>query len=131
MRSAALPRSMFQRVKPQRAGRPAWKCAEAFKRHLRFLPCAKCGQPPRDLSNPIVAAHVDHGGDKGMGTKVSDRHCIPLCDSCHAEQHWVGWATFEKDLPGKLPDAVALACIYWTEWPGRRDWEQANGEGGR
>jgi len=122
MRSAAaLPRTMFQRVKPARAGRPAWKCAEDFKRHLRHLPCACCGKEPGAPGNPIVAAHVDHAGGKGMATKVADQHCIPLCNDCHTEQHRVGWPEFEKLLP--LVDAVALAGIYWTEWPGRRSWE--------
>lgn len=125
----ALRRSMFQRVKPPRAGRPAWKCAEEFKRHLRHLPCSCCEAAPGDQGNPIRSAHVDHAGGKGMSTKVADRHCIPLCNNCHDEQHQVGWLTFEKRLP--LGDAVALAGIYWTEWPGRRAWErELNGDRG-
>lgn len=125
---AALPKSMFRRVKPPRAGRPAWKCAEEFKRHLRHLPCARCAQPPRDLGNPIVAAHVDHAGQgtrdaKGASTKVADRFCIPLCDRCHREQTDVlGWPEFEKLLP--LSDAAALAGVYWSEWPGHVAWER-------
>jgi hypothetical protein len=113
---------MFQRVKPPRAGRPAWKCAEEFKRHLRHLPCARCKAQPGDLSNPIVVAHVDHAGGKGISTKVADRHAIPLCDDCHTEQHSIGWRSFEKSLP--LCDAAALAGVYWSEWPGRSAWER-------
>ncbi|MBW6531900.1 hypothetical protein KZ820_14255 [Sphingomonas sp. RRHST34] len=120
MRSAILPRSAFQTRKPARAGRPAWKCAEEFKRWLRKLPCAGC-QHTGDAFNQICAAHVDHAGGKGIATKVADRHCIPLCDRCHTEQHSRGWPTFEKTLPGA--DAVMLSAIYWTEWPGRREWE--------
>jgi hypothetical protein len=73
------------------------------------------------MANPIVAAHVDHAGGKGCGTKAPDSACIPLCDDCHKAQHAAGWLTFEKLLP--MGDAVALASVYWTEWPGRRAWE--------
>jgi hypothetical protein len=124
----SIPRSAFQTRKPPRAGRPAWKCADEFRRWLRKLPCACCNHIRTD-ENPIVAAHVDHAGGKGVSTKVADRHSLPLCDECHKRQHLVGWLTFEKSLP--LRDAVALAGVYWTEWPGRRDWEREMGEGGR
>ena len=68
------------------------------------------------------SAHVDHAGDKGVGTKVSDRFCIPLCPECHACQHSEGWLTFEKKLD--QGSAVALSGLYWTDWPGRREWER-------
>lgn len=120
-RAAALPRAMFQKRKPPRAGRPVWKCAEEFKRWLRKLPCARCSHAG-DQANRIVSAHVDHAGGKGTGTKVADRHCIPLCDECHTTQHALGWRTFEASLPTR--DAVALAAAYWQQWPGRVAWER-------
>lgn len=116
-----LPRSAFQTRKPPRAGRPAWKCAEEYKRWLRKLPCAFCSHVRTD-ENPIVSAHVDHAGGKGIGTKVADRHCIPLCDECHRRQHRMGWPAFEKGL--RYADAVVLAGVYWQEWPGRVAWER-------
>lgn len=121
-----LSRSMFQTRKPPRAGRPAWKCAEEYKRWLRKLPCARCTHPG-DLENPIVAAHVDHAGKgtrdaKGAQTKVADAHCVPLCDRCHKHQHNIGWLTFERLLP--LGDAPMLAAAFWEKWPGRGDWER-------
>lgn len=122
LRSASLPRSMFTTRKPPRAGRPAWKCADKFKRWLRKLPCARCMYAPGDLSNPIVAAHVDHAGGKGTSTKVADRHCIPLCDDCHKQQHAMGWKSFELGLPTR--EAVALAAAYWQRWPDRVEWER-------
>lgn len=129
-RAATLPRSMFTTRKPPRAGRPAWKRAEEFKRWLRKLSCAKCGFEPGDPGNPIVVAHVDHAGDKGVATKVADKHCIPLCNGCHATQHAIGWRTFEAGLP--TGDATALAAAYWQRWPGMKEWEaQFAGEGGR
>lgn len=126
-----LGRSAFQTRKPPRAGRPAWKCAEEYKRWLRKLPCACCGGLG-DRPDPIVAAHVDHAGGKGMASKAADRHCIPLLDSCHKRQHAVGWATFERVLPGR--DAVTLAAEYWGQFPGRIQWERdlaANPDGMR
>jgi hypothetical protein len=72
------------------------------------------------------AAHVDHAGDKGMATKVSDRFAIPLCAGHHQRQHNRGWQTFEAEcLRGK--SAVAMADAYWNAWPGRIDWERSNG----
>jgi 5-methylcytosine-specific restriction endonuclease McrA len=125
-RAATLPRSMFATRKPPRAGRPAWKCAEEFKRWLRKLPCARCSHPG-DQVNPIVAAHVDHAGGKGTSTKVADRHCVPLCDDCHKQQHAMGWRSFEISLP--THDGVALAAAYWQQWPGRISWERELAEG--
>lgn len=128
MRSAVLSRKAFQTRKPPRAGRPAWKVAEDYKRWLRKLPCARC-EHTGGIFNPIVAAHVDIAGGKGTSTKVADRHCIPLCNDCHIQQTDVlGWPNFEKLLP--LGDAVALASVYWTEWPGRVAWEREQREAG-
>lgn len=74
----------------------------------------------------MTAAHVDHAGDKGMGTKVSDRFAIPLCMGHAMRQHNRGWQTFEAEcLGGK--SAVAMAEAYWNAWPGRIEWERANG----
>ncbi|MBB4618643.1 hypothetical protein [Sphingomonas abaci] len=121
MRAASLPRSAFQTRKPPRAGRPAWKCAGDFRRWLRKLPCIRCGHIG-DQANPTVAAHVDHAGGKGTSTKVADRYCIPLCDSCHKQQHALGWRSFEQGLPGH--DAVAISETFWSKWPERGAWER-------
>ena len=126
MRAATLPRSAFQTRRPARAGRPAWKCAEEYKRWLRKLPCSCCGHIRTD-ENPIVAAHVDHGGQgtadaKGTGTKAADRWCIPLCDDCHKRQHRLGWKSFEIELPTR--EATSLARAFWQRWPGRVAWER-------
>ena len=71
----------------------------------------------------MEAAHVDHAGDKGMGTKVADKYSLPLCAAHHARQHKRGWKTFEAEcLGGK--SAVAMADAYWTAWPGRIEYER-------
>lgn len=106
------------------APRQPWRVAESYKQWLRGRPYAADGHGL--CEGRIVAAHVDHAGDKGMGLKVADRHCIPLCDGHHNRQHNRGWLTFETEcLRGK--SAVAMAEAYWNAWPGRAEWERANG----
>ena len=113
-------------VKPRRqnAPRPAWKVARSYPQWLRGRPCAADGYG--HCEGTMEAAHVDHGGDKGMGTKASDRFAIPLCSGHHRRQHMRGWMTFEAEcLGGK--SAVAMADAYWTAWPGRIEWEREHG----
>lgn len=119
----ALPASAFK-SRHKNAGRPAHKSAPGYLKWLRGRRCA-CGGKLLCCDGKVVAAHVDHGGDKGMASKASDKFAIPLSNGCHGSQHSVGWRTFERQLPGR--DAVMLAAIYWRNWPGRAAWEQANG----
>lgn len=121
------------------ATRPAWKAAEAFLQWLRGREChlhghkhGGCGpgDPPR--KSPVEAAHVDHGGDKGIGTKASDRYAIPLCQRHHDEQggrigafsQRGGWRSFELKYGF---DAKKAAADYWQAWPARGQWENARG----
>lgn len=121
------------------APRPAWKVATAYLQWLRGRPCyleghraGGCGwgDPPR--KSYIEAAHVDHGGDKGLSTKASDRFCIPLCQRHHDEQSGKigsfknrgGWPTFQAKYGF---NAIDVAGDYWSLWPGRRQWETKNG----
>lgn len=123
----------------QNAPRPAWKTAESYKQWLRGRRChldghraggCGVGDPPR--KSPVEAAHVDHGGDKGMQTKASDRFAIPLCQRHHDEQGGKigsfrqrgGWRSFELKYGFS---ALKVADEYWRAWPGRREWEQSNG----
>lgn len=46
---------------------------------LRELSCGNCGA----TDGTVVAAHRNEG--KGMGLKVSDALCAPLCYRCHFE----------------------------------------------
>lgn len=78
---------------------------------------------------------MDHGGDKGCGTKASDRFSIPLCQHHHDEQHGKigtfkrrgGWETFEAKYG---IDAKAMAADYWRNWPGRAAYERKLKEAG-
>lgn len=113
------------RPRHRNSPRPAHKSASQFLQWLRGRKCAADGHGLCD--GRMAAAHVDHASDKGMGTKVSDRFAIPLCDEGYVRQHNRGWRTFEGEcLGGK--SAVALAEAYWNAWPGRVQWEARNAD---
>jgi hypothetical protein len=125
-------------VAPRRKNspRPEEKSAPTYLQWLRgrecFLDGRGCGwgDPPR--KSFIEAAHVDHGGDKGMSTKASDRFAIPLCQRHHDEQGGKigsfrqrgGWRSFELKYGF---DAVKAAAAYWERWPSRTNWEAKHG----
>lgn len=103
------------------ARRPAEKSATGFLQWLRGRPCFI--EWNGDCEGKMEAAHVDHAGGKGMGTKVADRHAIPLCAGHHRSQHAKGWRPFEDAFEF---DAVKVAAKYWQAWPGRVAWESRN-----
>lgn len=100
------------------APRPAEKSAPAYLQWLRGRNCAVSND---DCVGKIEAAHVDHGGDKGMGTKASDKFAVPMCSQHHAEQHRIGWLTFQDRHDFK---ALTAANAYLQAWPGRVAWER-------
>ena len=115
-----LSRASLARPRKRNAPRPAEKSARGFLQWLRGRECAVAGC----RRGPVEAAHVDHGGDKGTGTKVSDRFAIPLCGGLlghHPQQHRIGWQAFQEM---HAFDALTLAAAYWQAWPGRVAWER-------
>lgn len=56
--------------------------SEKHRRFISGLPCCVCS-----LEGQTQAAHIRHENGGGMGLKPSDEFCVPLCVSCHAEQH--------------------------------------------
>jgi hypothetical protein len=68
--------------------------SEAYREWLRERRCVWCAR------SPSVAHHEDLG-QKAMGAKVSDLHCIPLCvsqhgiEGCHDKRHRIGVSYFE------------------------------------
>jgi len=114
-----LARSAF-RPRRKNRGRPASKKAPAFLQWLRGRPCVL--ERAGDCDGHMVAAHVDYAGDKGVGTKVSDRFAVPMCDAHHTRQHIWGWESFEKRYDLK---ALEHSHEYWRAWPGRAKWEAA------
>lgn len=132
-------RAINTRPRRHNAPRPAEKSAPTYLQWLRGRVCyldghraggCGLGDPPR--KSPVEAAHVDHGGDKGMGTKASDRFALPLCQRHHDEQSGKigsfrnrgGWSMFQIKYGF---NAVDVAGDYWSRWPGRRAWEDKNG----
>jgi len=109
------------RPRHRNSPRPAEKSAPGY---LQWLRGRNCAVNNHDCKWGIEAAHVDHGGDKGMGTKASDRFAIPLCGWHHDKQHVWGRKTFELRTG---VDMLALAAAYWKAWPGRTKWEATHG----
>ncbi|MDB5707828.1 MAG: hypothetical protein JWN66_4944 [Sphingomonas bacterium] len=106
------------RSRHRNAPRPAEKSAPGFLQWIRGRNCAVAND---DCAGKIEAAHVDAGGDKGMGTKASDRFAVPLCSHHHGEQHRIGWLTFQDKYDFK---ALIAAAAFWWAWPGRVAWER-------
>jgi hypothetical protein len=75
-----------RRAKP--ATRPARERNEGHLEAIRQLPCLSCQADPCG-----EAAHVrmtDRAAGKvnpGLGAKPDDRFALPLCHTCHMEQH--------------------------------------------
>jgi hypothetical protein len=126
-------------IKPRRqnAPRPAEKTARGFRQWVLGRGCLLSAHPaggcgPMPGRKPVEPAHVDCAGGKGMGTKVADKHVLPLCPKHHDEQHGKigsfrqrgGWKTFQLKYGF---DAVAEADRLWRLWPGRARWEAKNG----
>lgn len=105
------------------APRPAEKSAPRYLQWLRGRSCFIGLSSPEECEGRIEAAHVDHAGGKGMGTKVADQHAIPLCSGHHGKQHRIGWRSFEEAY---VFGAVGVAAHYWKAWPGRIAWEAKN-----
>ncbi len=68
--------------------KPKRERSRAHLDFLRQLPCVMCAvegraTPPRSVD----AAHVSFLGNKGFGSKASDRFAAPVCRSHHADQH--------------------------------------------
>jgi hypothetical protein len=119
-----LARTAF-RPRHRNSPRPAEKSAPAFLQWLRGRPCLLEGKG--GCGGKIEAAHVDYAGDKGMGTKASDRFAVPMCGEHHAAQHRWGWQSFEGNFGMAPGDTLLAANAYWQAWPGRVRWEAERG----
>ena len=65
---------------------------------------------------PIECAHVRSGTDGGTALKPSDRWCISLCSSHHAEQHQVGEGRFERKHGICLTELALLFVRRSPHW---------------
>jgi hypothetical protein len=115
-------------TKPRKRNSPriAEKSAPAFLQWIRGRNCYAGLGREHTCSGKIQAAHVDYAGGKGMATKVADRHCVPLCEGHHVEQHRLGWQSFEVKYN---TNCLMAAETYWRNWPGRAAWERKLSDG--
>lgn len=95
--------------------------APSFLQWLRGRPCLL--EARGGCGGKIEAAHVDYAGGKGIGLKVHDRFCVPLCSDHHRVQHNVGWQTFETNYALGIGGAQMASEAFWNAWPGRKAWE--------
>ena len=72
--------------------------------YIRSLICVTCPE-----INGIQAAHIRMGNGGGMAKKPHDKHTVPLCHKCHAEQHRIG----EMAFWGDVSKATELALSLW------------------
>lgn len=93
------PLKRYTPLKPVNRKRKKKRHAEASGPQAelcRTLPCSACQAPP-----PSDPAHIR---SRGAGGK--DRaNCVPLCRSCHVQQHTQGWLRFQMNA------SVAFAAI--------------------
>ena len=91
-----------------------WKRCEPFLKWERGRPCFLSLQSTlHQCRGKVRACHYDPWGDKGMGTKVSDNACLPMCDGGHEEQHRIGWPRFEAKYNF---DGRHVVSAYWLQW---------------
>lgn len=77
---------------PRRIPKPAKRTERircpAHRAFIRTFVCLVCG------AHPTECAHVRINSGAGMGEKPDDSRCIPLCPTCHRNQHSEGEHTF-------------------------------------
>lgn len=62
-----------------------WRSTK-YLEFIREQDCSNCGQPAHVAG--IDAHHINGRGlGKGMGSKISDIFCIPVCRVCHLILH--------------------------------------------
>lgn len=110
-----LSRSAFKPRKQNSHRADAWKRVPGYLQWLRGRSCFLSAHDRSHVcGGKVRACHFDPWGDKGVGTKVSDHACMPMCDAAHAEQTDVlGWPSFQRKYEFDGRDVVTA---YWLEW---------------
>jgi len=67
------------------------------KEYRIFIAGKECINAGPGCGGDVVAHHESALGHKGMGTKVSDLCCVPLCVECHRIRHANGPRLFWGD----------------------------------
>lgn len=111
------------RSRHKNAGRPPEKSAPGFLQYVRGRPCIFHDEG--GCAGKIVPAHLDWAGGKGMGSKVADRYCVPMCGlGHHARQHSIGWDSFMAEMGVTREQLLLGSAKFWNAWPGRAAWER-------
>jgi hypothetical protein len=74
---------------------------------IRRCPCLCCGMDPCEEAAHLRMQSGKHGKHGGMGKKPADRWALPLCHSCHMDQHKEGEREFWYGRLGVDPHLVA------------------------
>lgn len=87
------------------------------------------GKPPHVCEGKIEAHHLQsyRAIEGGMGLKVGDDKCIPLCGAAHQLIHTIGQSAFSKRYDVNLEH---FAAKFWETSPQGRKWrvEQQRGK---
>ena len=81
--------------------------SQKYREWIARQACLKCGFGPSE------ACHEDLG-EKGMGMKAPDTHCVPLCTPCHDLEHRLGAETFWQGIDLKK-QIIMLLTRYLSE----------------
>jgi hypothetical protein len=75
---------------------------------IRPQSCTVCGAAST-MWNPGHAHHVNEHGHGTMGSKTSDRRCLPLCHICHNYVHTQGrdWLDSRVDVEARIEELNA------------------------
>lgn len=84
----------------------------------RDAACIVCGRRGQD---DVVGAHIRWGQEGGVGLKPGDDLTLPLCGSCHGEQHEIGEKLFwclrlSRSTRLTMLALKALARERYREW---------------
>lgn len=101
--------------------------------HLKWVRGHECLIAPKNLSTlhqcsgRIEAHHLQsfRAIEGGMGMKVGDDKCVPLCSNAHRAIHAVGQPAFERS---HVLDLERIAAGLWKASPHGRAWRQQHAE---
>lgn len=80
--------------------------SEKHRRFIASLPCIICG------NTDVQCAHIRRRQGGGMGLKPCDSKCVPLCITCHKNQHESGELVFYHGFGGYEAAAVLATKLY-------------------
>ncbi len=95
--------------------------AREWPKHRDYVRSHKCLTPGCE-NRDIEFAHVRTGTDGGAGLKPSDWWGVPLCHACHARQHQIGEAAYEREAGVSMRVAAERLTMSSTDIKMRRAW---------